>query len=55
MRRNREPGTRKPAEPAAVEAADDRLLAELADIGHFAGGEDALQRWGPVPVDSRHC
>ena len=39
-----EPAARhaEPLEPAAVEAADDRLLRDLADLGRFAGGEYRL-------------
>ena len=42
MRRKRLPGTRKPLQPAAVEAADDRLLRDLADLRRLAGGEYGL-------------
>ena len=39
-------GNPKALQPAAVEAADDRLLRDLADLRRLAGGEDLLL--GPV-------
>ena len=45
IRRNRLPGTRKPFKPPAVEAADDRLLRDLADLRRLAGGENRLHKF----------